>query len=161
MNAEQQHLSEQQAKEFRQRKMNADEKASWERHMARCHDCLELVYGGQNLAVVRNRLVEALISLSPGEEEFHLSTPELRRYAHGAMDEADRTIFESHLEVCTACRGQAEALAAQPGSWTPGLLPAQPPSFAPRAAPFWRQPRFALPAGVAVAAVLVVGIFLG
>ena len=74
MNAEQQHLSEQQAKEFRQRKMNADEKARWERHMAGCHDCLELVYGEKTLAVVGDRLVEALISLDA--KEFHLSMPE-------------------------------------------------------------------------------------
>jgi hypothetical protein len=157
MNAEQQHLSEQQAKEFRQRKMNADEKARWERHMAGCHDCLELVYGEKTLAAVGDRLVEALISLD-AKEEFHLSMPELRRYARGAMDEADRTIFESHLEDCSACRETAESLAAAPPGRTPELLPAQPQPFWHRIARFWKEPRFALPAGVAV---LAACIFLG
>lgn len=160
MNYEQEHLTEPQAEQFRRRMMNADEKARWERHMAGCQDCLELVYGEKNLAVVRDRLLEALIS--SGEEEFHLSMPELHQYVQGAMDEADRTIFESHLEDCPACRGQAEALAAaKPGSRSPELLPARPPSFWPRVVRFWQEPRFALPAGVAVAAVVVVCFFLG
>lgn len=160
MNNEQEHLTGPQAEQFRQRKMNADEKARWERHMAGCHDCLELVYGEKNLAVVRDRLVEALTS--PDDKEFHLSMPELRQYARGAMDEADRTIFESHLEHCTACRNQAEALAAAPPSnRSPELLPAQPQPFWHRIARFWKEPRFALPAGVAVAAVLVTCFFLG
>lgn len=154
MNNEQEHLTGPQAEQFRQQKMNADEKARWERHMAGCHDCLELVYGEKNLAVVRDRLAEALTSLD--DKEFHLSMPELRQYARGAMDEADRTIFESHLEHCTACRNQAEALAAGPE-----LLPAQPQPFWHRIARFWKEPRFALPAGVAVAAVLVTCFFLG
>lgn len=156
MNAEQQHLSEQQAKEFRQRKMNADEKARWERHMAGCHDCLELVYGEKTLAAVGDRLVEALISLDA--KEFHLSMPELQRFARGEMDEADRTIFESHLEDCPACRGTAESLAAARPGRTPELLPAQPQPFWQSIARFWKEPRFALPAGVAV---LAACIFLG
>src|SRR5215831_1216679 len=156
MNAEQQHLSEQQAEEFRQRKMNADEKARWERHMAGCHDCLELVYGEKTLAAVGDRLVEALISLDANE--FHLSMSELQRFARGEMDEADRTIFESHLEDCPACRSRAESLAAaRPGS-APELFPTRPSSFWQRVSRFWQEPRFALPAGVAV---LAVCIFLG
>ena len=154
MNNEQ-HLTGPQAEQFRQRKMNADEKARWERHMAGCHDCLELVYGEKNLAVVRERLVEALTS--PDDKEFHLSMPELRQYARGEMDEADKTIFESHLEDCLACRGQAKALAAVPGR-APELFPTRPSSFWQRVSRFWQDPRFALPAGVAV---LAACIFLG
>lgn len=160
MNNEQEHLTGPQAEQFRQRKMNADEKARWERHMAGCRDCLEHVYGEKNLAVVRDRLVEALTS--PDDKEFHLSMPELQRFGRGEMDEADRTIFESHLEDCPACRGQAEALAAAlPSKGSPELLPAQPQHFWHRIARFWKEPRFALPAGLAVAAVLVACFFLG
>jgi hypothetical protein len=152
----QEHLTEPQAEQFRRRMMSAAEKAGWERHMAGCHDCLERVYGERNLPVVHDRLVEALIS--PGGEELHLSMPELQRYAQGSMDEADRTIFESHLEDCPACRGQAEALATAQPSPLPKPLSALSKPLWHR---FWQEPRFALPAGVAVVAVLVVGFFLG
>jgi hypothetical protein len=78
------------------------------------------------------------------------------------MDEADRTIFVSHLEDCPACRSQAEALAAaQPGSGSPELLPARPPLIWHRVVRFWQDPRFAVPAGAAVATVLIVFFFVG
>jgi hypothetical protein len=157
MNDEPKHLTEPQAERFRLRMMSADEKAGWERHMAGCHACLELVYGGTNVTTVRDRLLDALIATD--EKEFHLSVPELQRYARGAMDEADRTIFESHLEDCSACRGQAEALAAfRPGSPSPELLATQPWSFWHRVVRFWQEPRFAVPASVAV---LIACFFLG
>jgi hypothetical protein len=155
MNDEQKHLTEPQAQQFRRRTMNADEKAKWERHLTGCHDCLELVYGD----AVHDRLLEALIS--PEEKEFHLSAPELQRYIRGSMDEADRTIFESHLEDCPACRGQAEALAAAQRGSSPELFTSRPLSFWQRLVRLWHQPSFGLPAGAAVATVLIACVFLG
>lgn len=157
MNYEQEHLTEPQAEQFRRRTMKADEKARWERHMAGCHDCLELVFGESKF--VHDRLLEALI---PHEEkEFHLSMPELQRYARGLMDEADKTIFESHLEDCAACRSQADALAAAQPGMPPQPLPARPSSSWHRLVRLWHEPRFGLPAGAVVATVLIASFFLG
>ena len=128
--------------------------------MADCHDCLELVYGDKDSAAVRDRLVEALTL--PDEKEFHLSMPELQRYASGLMDEADRTIFESHLEDCLACRSEAEVLAAaEPRSRPLMPLPAQARSLWLSLVRFWQEPRFAWPARVTVAAVLGACVLLG
>jgi len=145
----QQHLNEQQVEQFRLRRMSASEKALWERHLAACHDCLDRVYGDRDPSVVPDRLVEALLLAE--EEGFHLSMPELQQYSSGSMDEADRTIFESHLEGCAACRSQAEALvnARNP-------VPKEIASERHGWAHFWRRPAFGWPARVAVAAVLLV-----
>jgi len=151
------HLTDSLAEQFRQRRMNADERARWERHMAACRDCLELVYGTSSSTAVSDRLAEAL-TLS-ADKEFHLSSADLHRYTLGSMDEADKTIFESHLEDCAACRSQAEALAADKlSSLKP--FPAQPRSFWHGLAGFWQEPRLGWPARAAVAAVLAVCFFL-
>ena len=142
----QEHLTEQQAEQFRRRRMARDEKAFWERHLAGCHRCLERVFGRENASLISERLVEALAP--PAEEEFHLSLAELQRYAGGALDEADRTILESHLEDCSACRRAAEALAnAKPVAVSPE----------PEWLRFWHRPALAWAATVAVALVLVLG----
>lgn len=150
----QQHLTDEQAEQFRRRRMNADEKALWDRHLAGCSDCLERVFGGKHSSVASHRLMEGL--LAPADEEFHLSTLELQRYLSGSMDEADRTIFASHLEDCPACRSHADALATEPVGLSPNPLPAEPRSFS-----FWHRFGFAWPSPVAVAAVLVACLFLG
>jgi hypothetical protein len=153
------HLTNSQAEQFRQHGMNLDEKARWERHMAGCNDCLELVYGKASSTAVSDRLVEALTL--PGEKEFHLSSSELHRYASRSMDEADRIIFESHIEDCQACRSQADAMEATRLSTLPAKpLPAQPPSFWVGLVRFWQEPRFTLPVRAAVAVVLAACFFL-
>jgi hypothetical protein len=159
MDRQQDHLTNLQAEQLRQRKMQADEKARWERHLASCHRCLDLVYGERNSAALHTRLVEALTLRD--ETEFHLSMPELERHARGLMDEADRTIFESHLEDCQACRSKADTLADTEQHSLPMPLPAPPSSFWHDLARFWQAARFAWPARVAVVAVLAVSLFLG
>jgi hypothetical protein len=159
MDHQQEHLTDAQAEQFRRRRMSAQEKAGWERHMVGCHGCLELVYGKASSFAVQDRLVNALTV--SGETEFHLAMPELQRYVNGSMDEADRTIFESHLEDCPACRSQAEALAAEPSRPPSMPQPAQPRSFWHGLVRFWQEPRFAWPARVAVASVLGVVLLIG
>jgi hypothetical protein len=156
MDHQQEHLTEAQAEQFRSRRMSGGERVGWERHLAGCHGCLELVYGKADLPAVHDRLLKALTV--SGDGEFHLSMPELRRYADGSMDEADRTIFESHLEDCPACRSQAEALAAAPDGLP--LRPAQPQSFWHGLDRLWPATRSTWPR-VAVACVLGVIFFIG
>jgi hypothetical protein len=159
MNHKQDHLTETQAEQFRRRRMDAEDRARWERHMTGCHECLALVYGARN-SMVRDRLVEALTV--HGEEEFHLSMAELRRYASGSMDEADRAIFKSHLEDCPACRSQAGALApTAPDSPSAMPFPAEPSSIWHRLLRFWQEARFAWPARLALATVLGACLLLG
>ena len=156
----QQHLTDQQAEHFRQRMMTADERRRWEIHIAGCQTCLDQVYGGKNSALAHGRLAEALVS-SP-DEEFHLSMQELQRYAGGFMDEADRVIFESHLEGCPACRSRAElgAIASSSASVAKEFRPKS-PSFWQGLASLWRRPGFALSARLAIGVVLLACIPLG
>ena len=150
-----QHLNEQQVEEFRHRRMSAAEKAQWERHLAACHDCLDRVYGERDSHVVSDRLVEAL--LLPEEEAFHLSMPELQRFSSGSMDEADRTIFESHLEVCAVCRDQAEVLVDARNLPIPKATAPEHPSWAH----LWRRPALVWPARLTVAALVLLLVFWG
>jgi len=156
MQAEQQHLTAEQAEHLRSRLVSAEEKTRWERHLAGCRQCLDLVYGGTNAQLASDRLEQAF--LAPDGQAFHLSRQELQRYSIGVMDEADREIFESHLEGCAPCREQAEALAGvQRRAPMPKAVAVEPPSVWPH---LWQRPRIAL--AVCVATVVVAGCsFLG
>lgn len=112
--AEKLHLTDQQAEQFRRRTMSPEERLICDRHVATCQSCLERVFGAQHGDVAIARLSEAF--LSSRDEPFHLSQNDLKSYVAGLMDEADRTIFGSHLEVCPDCLSQAEALSSSPNS---------------------------------------------
>jgi len=159
MDHQQEHLTDALAEQFRRRRMSADEKARWEQHMAGCQGCLELVYGKTNSPDVHGRLVKALTVSA--ETEFHLSMPELQRYVTGSMDEADQTIFQSHLEDCPACRSSADALAAERDPLSLKPLPAQAGSFWQSLVRFWQEPHFTWPARVAVVSALAVVLLIG
>lgn len=75
------------------------------RHVVACPRCAEHCNSPEHLARDLSHLRESLIS-APDETPYHISVMEMRRYAQGTMDEIDREIAESHLEICETCRGQ-------------------------------------------------------
>jgi len=46
------------------------------------------------------------------DEPFHLSNAEIRAFANGSIDQADRVIFESHLDICDQCSEAVQLLTA-------------------------------------------------
>jgi len=112
----------------------------------------------EDSALVYSELTEALLPDS-ADEAFHLSNADARRYANGLVDQADKVIFESHLEICDQCSEAVQSLAASSlvesvsSSARQAEIPAQ--QFSPAwSAPFQFTPARAV-AGVLVAACLV------
>jgi anti-sigma factor RsiW len=103
------HLTEQQVEAYRRRALDAAERGVCDRHMAACDACLRRVIDTTHSHLAFTALAEALLPTA-GEEPFHLSHEELKRYAAGGLDQADRVIFESHLEDCAECSGAARQL---------------------------------------------------
>lgn len=110
MKLEKEHLTEQEVAQFQQRGMNMAERRELDAHVARCEDCLQrILKPTAQTHLAFTSLTEAFMQ-SADEKPFHLSQEELKRYNNENLDEADRTIFESHLEICSECKSEAAEL---------------------------------------------------
>src|SRR6185312_13859318 len=105
------HLSETEVSLFRERTIGPAERERIDSHVAQCDSCLRRILPSEDTALVYSELTEALLSDST-DEAFHLSNVDARRYADGSIDQADRVIFESHLELCDQCSEAVQSLAA-------------------------------------------------
>lgn len=101
MESETAHLSAQEIEEYRRRTLGAAARRRCDTHVAACQRCLAQVLGEENSTLAFMQLSEAFTLAE--EEPFHLSVEDLKRYVSKHLDEADRTIFESHLENCQEC----------------------------------------------------------
>jgi hypothetical protein len=106
------HLSETEVSLFRERTVGPAERERIDSHVAECESCLRRILPAEDTALVYSELTEALLPGS-ADEPFHLSNAEIRAFANGSIDQADRVIFESHFEICAECREAVESLAAQ------------------------------------------------
>ena len=164
MEAEKTHLTAQEIEQYRQRTLSSVARERCDRHLAACEDCLEQVLGEQHSRLAFARLTEAF-GPSP-EEPFHLSSDDLKRYVTGQTDEADKTIFESHLEKCKECgEAQASFLAtvARAGPATapmPERHGISPPSLWARLIRAWSWPRYLTPASLAGATALAASVLV-
>ena len=152
------HLSETEVSLFRERTIGPTERERIDSHVAECESCLRRILPSEDTALVYSELTEALLPDS-ADEPFHLSNAEVRRYANGSIDQADRVIFESHLDICDQCGEAVQSLTASPlvesvsASARHAEIPAQ--QFSPAwSAAFQFTPARAV-AGVLVAACLV------
>src|SRR2546429_9540230 len=82
---------------FRERGLRPTERERIDSHVAECESCLRRILPSEDSALVYGELTEALLPDS-ADEPFHLSNADVRRYANGLIDQADRVIFESHLD---------------------------------------------------------------
>jgi len=151
------HLTETQVSLFRERALRPTERERIDSHVAECESCLRRILPSEDSALVYSELTEALLPDS-ADEAFHLSNADARRYANGSVDQADRVIFESHLDICDQCSKAVHSLASALGgsvsaSTRHAEIPAQ--QFSPAwSAAFQFTPARAV-AGVLVAACLV------
>lgn len=124
------HLTETEVSLFRERTITLAEREKIDAHVAICDSCLRRILPSDDAALVYSELTEALLPDST-EEAFHLSNADARAYANGLIDQADRVIFESHLELCHQCSEAVQSLAAGPpvegvlASARPEGIPAQ------------------------------------
>ena len=112
------HLTETQVSLFRERALGPTERERIDAHVAECESCLRRILPSEDSALVYSELTEALLSDST-DEAFHLSNVDARRYADGLIDQADRVIFDSHLELCDQCSEAVQSLASPPQQFSP------------------------------------------
>jgi hypothetical protein len=105
------HLTETEVSLFRERAIRPTERERIDAHVAECESCLRRILPSEDSALVYSELTEALLSDST-DEAFHLSNADARRYANGLIDQADRVIFDSHLELCDQCSEAVQSLAS-------------------------------------------------
>jgi hypothetical protein len=106
------HLSETEVNLFRERTIGPAERERIDSHVAQCDSCLRRILPSEDTALVYSELTEALLPDS-ADQPFHLSKAEITAFANGSIDQADRVIFESHVDICAECREAVESLAAQ------------------------------------------------
>lgn len=111
----QEHLTDRQVEAYRQRDMDASARNALASHLAACESCLRRVVDGAHFNHAFASLKESFLTLTD-EEPFHLSLGELKRYKEENLDQADKIIFESHLEDCGECSSllALDLLAASP-----------------------------------------------
>ena len=147
------HLTETEVSLFRERALSPTERERIDVHVAECESCLSRILPSEDAALIYSELAEALLSDST-DEAFHLSNVDARAYADGLIDQADRVIFDSHLELCDQCSEAVQSLASPlVESVAPsGVQPEIPP---PQFSPVWIG-AFRFTPARAVAGVLVV-----
>ena len=110
------HLSETEVSLFRERTIGPTERERIDSHVAECESCLRRILPSEDTALVYSELTEALLP-DGSDEPFHLSNADVRRYANGLVDQADRVIFESHLDICDQCSKAVQVHTASSSSW--------------------------------------------
>lgn len=110
------HLSETEVSLFRERTIGPTERKRIDSHVAECESCLRRILPSEDTALVYSELTEAMLP-DGSDEPFHLSNADVRRYANGSIDQADRVIFESHLDICDQCSEAVQLLTASSPSW--------------------------------------------
>jgi len=108
MKLEDTHLTAQEIEQYRRRTLDRESRRRCDHHVANCDHCLQQVLGGEHSQLASDRLWEAFTDSK--EEPFHLSADDLKRYASAETDEADKAIFQMHLEDCSQCSKAYEIL---------------------------------------------------
>lgn len=101
------HLSIHQIRRYHKQKLAPAELLSAGDHLAVCEACRERVLEVGKLGAEPLRL---WTDLQAEDETDHLSYEQLVAYADGRLDEFDRIIVDSHLDVCPPCAEEAKDL---------------------------------------------------
>ncbi|HET6975477.1 MAG TPA: zf-HC2 domain-containing protein, partial [Pyrinomonadaceae bacterium] len=147
------HLSETEVSLFRERTIAPAERERIDSHVAQCESCLRRILPSEDTALVYSELTEALLPDS-ADEPFHLSNAEIRAFANGSIDQADRVIFESHIDICDQCSEAVQLLTASSPADSVSSSAGQAEIPAQQSYAAWRALRFT-PARAAAALLVV------
>ena len=153
------HLTEEELRQYRLRKMPPSELLAADDHLVECGDCRQSLARIVPGAAGSAGLWQALTSSEPPSSR-HLSHEELAAFAENDWSKADRQQVTVHLEHCPQCSEDAEDLR----KFHDDL--AQPPLVSVTKAPVTkvipsRRSFFTVPVWAGAAAVIVLAIFLG
>jgi hypothetical protein len=153
------HLSEQLIERYRQRALPPAELLDADDHLAACEMCRQRL-GDERRAQATARSLRADLAATG---LTHLAYEQLAAYVEGSLDQTDREIADSHLELCAQCaeelgdlRAFATQMDADPAREYAPVTPAplgEKPSFAKGLREWvegvWRSPAFWLPVRLA------------
>jgi len=153
------HLSKTEVSLFRERTIGPMERERIDAHVAECESCLRRILPAEDSALVYSELTEALLP-DGADEPFHLSNADARRYANGSIDQADRVIFESHIDICDQCSETVQALVTSPLVDSVASSGRQAKVPADHFSPAWHAAFRFTPARAAAAVLVLVGLVL-
>lgn len=153
------HLSETEVSLFRERTIGPTERERIDSHVAECESCLRRILPSEDTALVYSELTEALLP-DDLDEPFHLSNAEIRAFANGSIDQADRVIFESHLDICDQCSEAVQLLTASSPVESVSSSARQAEGPVQQFSPSWRAAFQFTPARAATALLVVAGLVL-
>ncbi|MGH9832339.1 MAG: anti-sigma factor family protein [Blastocatellia bacterium] len=160
------HFSEQLIEQYRQRALPPAELLDADDHLATCETCRQRL-GDEQRAQATARSLRADLAATG---LTHLAYEQLAAYVEGSLDQTDREIADSHLELCAQCAEELDdlrAFATQIGAdptreyapVTPASLGHKPSSFAKGWREWvegvWRSPAFWLPVRLASIGLIV------
>src|SRR5438093_1092471 len=170
------HLSEQQIEDYRQRKMAPGELLFADDHLAACEECRRRVGRDRKLLASIANLRTDLLAAADNEPE-HLLYEQIEAYVDDKLNEVDREVIDTHLELCLQCKAEVEDLFAFKATLTTHTaresakvsarefaLPEQRsmPSLWERFLNFWQKPYSWVPLQAAgLAAIALFSIWIG
>jgi hypothetical protein len=102
------HLSEQLIERYRQRALPAAELIDADDHLAVCETCRRSIVDERRVQATGNTLRRGLEETG----STHLTYEQLVSHFEGALDQTDREIADSHLELCPQCYSELSGLRA-------------------------------------------------
>ena len=152
------HLSSKQVESYKRRTLVPGELLNVSRHLAECKMCRQLLSGDEGAASafisLRNEFRSEALA-----QPTHLRYEQLAAYVDGALDEVEREISESHLEVCQSCSAEAQDmvdLKAELGRPPAAGAEGERNRWWRDLKAYWQKPAYRIPIQVAAAAALIV-----
>jgi anti-sigma factor RsiW len=105
------HLSTQKVERYRLRLMSPAELLEADDHLAACETCCRMLVDPQQVRSAFSSVRTELGAVARAKPE-HTSYEGLAAYVDGEIDEVDREIVKSHLEMCASCAAEARDLLA-------------------------------------------------
>lgn len=151
------HLTPRQIEDFKQRSASASELLAAMNHIAFCEECRELVCSEQKTSAAVKSFRDDLSRQAHGD---HIPYEELARCIDDGLSQADREIFESHVETCSRCAAELADLRAFKAEMTtyPEIerKPAGSGTLWEKTLAFLRAPSYRISIQLAAAAAVVV-----
>src|SRR5438132_370402 len=102
------HLSLDQIDKLRQRLMSTEELLSVDEHISGCEECRDKLFESEKFQTSISLWQDLLQSA----EANHISFDQVKAYLENSLDEVDREIVESHLDLCPICKKVVEGMSS-------------------------------------------------
>jgi len=145
-------------KRYREGQSSPAETLSLDDHLAKCEACAARILSNDS-ATAEAQVMTALQLDLVADQDVHLDHQSMADYVDEVLDDVDREVLESHLEMCHSCQSEVRDLRAIKAQLTEEPVTIDPPpqlvSFRGRLTAFWHVPSLRVTAQVAAALIIV------